>query len=43
MVIDRCAILRVWWAGDAHCYNAKEPHCECICGGKKTAPGYSVH
>ena len=24
---------------DAHCYNAKEPHCECICGGKNHGAG----
>jgi hypothetical protein len=29
-VVGRC---------DAHCYNAKEPHCECICGGKNHGVG----
>ena len=24
---------------DAHCYNAKEPACECICGGKNHGAG----
>ena len=24
---------------DARCYNAKEVHCECICGGKNHGAG----
>lgn len=24
---------------DARCYDAKEPHCECICGGKNHGVG----
>lgn len=29
-VVGRC---------DAHCYNAREEHCECICGGKNHGAG----
>ena len=25
---------------DAKCYNATEPHCDCICGGKNHGAGY---
>lgn len=25
---------------DAKCYNATEPHCDCICGGKNRGAGY---
>ena len=24
---------------DAHCYEAKEPHCDCICGGRNHGAG----
>lgn len=24
---------------DAHCYEAKEPHCQCICGGRNHGEG----
>ncbi len=24
---------------DARCYNAKEPHCDCICGGRNHGRG----
>lgn len=25
---------------DAKCYNATEPHCDCICGGKNHGAGF---
>lgn len=24
---------------DAHCYEAREPHCDCICGGRNHGAG----
>lgn len=27
---------------DANCYNATDPHCECVCGGANHGKGYAI-